>query len=103
MQFSPLKYVTIIIEEILKDQIQEEGMALGATGYSTLEVQGLGSRGARHGTMVGSNVQISFIVPEEVAEKILAHVSQKYLDNYAGIGWMSDVAVVRGERYVNQP
>ena len=60
MQLHELKHVTIIVEEILKDQIQQEGMNLGATGYSTLEIEGLGSRGARHGTGGGTNVQINF-------------------------------------------
>jgi nitrogen regulatory protein P-II 2 len=103
MELYPLKQVTIVVEEILKDQIQQEGMDLGASGYSSFELQGQGSRGMRRSSVVGNNVQISFIVPEDIAVKILTHVSRKYFDNYACIAWMTDVAAVRGERYLKKP
>ena len=103
MQLYPLKLVTIVVEEILKDQIQAEGMSLGATGYSSWEVQGQGSRGMRHSSVVGSNIRIEFIVSEEVAVKILTHVSHKYYDNYACVAWMTEIAAIRGEGYIKKP
>ena len=103
MSFTSLKRVTIIAEEILRDQIQSEGLALGASGYSSIVIQGSGSRGARHGMSGGNNAQIDFIVQETVAVKILNLVAEKYFAHYACIAWMSDVSVVHGESYLSQP
>ena len=101
MQLYPLKLVTVIVEEVLKNQIQQEGLNLGATGFSTKEVTGTGSRGTRQGNLEGSGTyQIDFIVPDDVAVKILTHVSHKYFEHYACIAWVTNVAVVRGQHYV---
>lgn len=103
MQLYPLKQVTVVVEEILKDQIQVEVLDLGATGYTTRDVVGHGSRNTRHSSVIESNVQIDFIVPEDVAVKIMTHISRKYFENYACIAWVSNVDVVRGDRFIKRP
>jgi nitrogen regulatory protein P-II 2 len=45
-------------------------------------------------------MKLEFIVPMDVAEKILTHVSRDYFEHYACIAWLSDVQVVRGQQYV---
>ena len=103
MQLYPLKLVTVIVEELLKNQIQQEGLNLGASGFSCCEMQGQGSRGMRNSSVVEGNVQISFIVSEEVAVKILTHISHKYYDNYACVAWMTDISAIHGEGYIKKP
>ena len=100
MQLQSLKLVTVVAEEILKEQLGKKGLELGATGYTTYQAQGLGSRGARTDEMGVGNVRLEFICPPAVAEAILTYVSHTFFENYACIAWMSDVSVVRGAHYV---
>jgi|SRR5579871_939885 len=104
MQLHPLKLVTIVAEQILKEQLIKKGTELGATGCTYFEAEGTGSRGARSegisSDFTGSNVRIEFICPQSVADAIMTYVSHHYFENYACIAWVSDVSVVRGERYL---
>ncbi|GDX97532.1 hypothetical protein LBMAG47_31970 [Planctomycetia bacterium] len=102
MQLYPLKLVTIVGESVIMDDIAREGLALGATGYTMSDTAGEGSRSTRNVIVTsGAKTQkVEFVVPMEVAEKILKHVSHDYFEHYACIAWLTDVQVVRGENYV---
>ena len=102
MQLYPLKLVTVVGETVIMDDIAKEGLKLGATGYTLSEVIGQGSRSARNVIVTGSSktMKVEFVVPMNVAEKILKHVSDHYFEHYACIAWLSDVQVLRGERYI---
>ena len=102
MQLYPLKLITIVTEEVLKDQMIHKAQELGATGYTVYECQGKGVRGTRHDSVSGANVRIELVCPESVAVAILTTVSHDYFEHYACIAWISDVAVVRGARYVGK-
>lgn len=99
MQLYPLKLVTIIAEDVLGQQLQDAIVSFGSTGYSTSPARGVGGRGTRKSDIHGSNIRIETVCPESVANKILAHIEQRYFKNYACIVWVSDIGVVRGERY----
>ena len=99
MQLHGLKLVTVVAEALLRDKICEEGLQLGATGYTVVEAIGSGARGVRRDSIDGENVQIQFVCPVPVADKILTHVSHTYFENYAVIAWVTDVWVVRGRHY----
>jgi len=102
MQLYPLKLVTVVGETVIMDDIAKEGVELGATGYTLSEVIGQGARGARNVIITGASktMKAEFVVPKDVAEKILTHVSHTYFEHYACIAWLSDVQVVRGQAYV---
>ena len=102
MQLYPLKLVTVVGETVIMDDIAEQGIKLGATGYTLTEVVGHGSRSARNVVVTGDakTTKVEFVVPMHVAEKILTHVSHEYFEHYACIAWLSDVQVVRGQQYV---
>jgi nitrogen regulatory protein P-II 2 len=102
MQLYPLKLVTVVGETVIMDDIAQDGVRLGATGYTLSEVAGQGSRGARAEIITGAakTMKCEFVVPMDVAEKILRHVSHDYFEHYACIAWLSDVQVVRGQAYV---
>jgi len=105
MQLYPLKLVTVVGESVIMEDIAEEGIKLGATGYTMAEVIGHGSRSARNvGSTAGGakTLKIEFVVPSDVAVKILTHVSHEYFEHYAVIAWLSDVSVVRGEQYTHK-
>ena len=102
MQLYPLKLVSVVGESVIMDDIAEEGMKLGATGYTMTEVNGHGSRSARNvaSTTGARTMKVEFVVPADVAVRILTHISHQYFDDYAVIAWLSDVQVVRGQQYV---
>jgi len=105
MQLYPLKLVTVVGESVIMEDIAEEGIKLGATGYTMAEVIGHGSRSARNvGSTAGGakTLKIEFVVPSNVAVEILTHVSHEYFEHYAIIAWLSDVSVVRGEQYTRK-
>ena len=105
MQLYPLKLVTVVGEAVIMEDIAELGLKLGATGYTMSDVTGHGSRSARNvGTATGEKtIKVEFVVPTEVATKILEEVSHEYFEHYAIIAWLSDVSVMRGEQYTHKP
>jgi len=104
MQLYPLKLVTIVGETLIMDEIAEEGLKLGATGYSLCDVVGRGARSARNVSFAGEakTRKLEFVVSADVAVAILTYVSHNYFEHYACIAWESDVSVVRGEQYVGK-
>jgi hypothetical protein len=101
MQLHPLKHVVIVTEQVLKDQIVQKALELGAAGCTFQDAQGVGSRGARRDGVTGENTRLDIICDATVAEEILTFVSHEYFENYACIAWVADVAVVRGARYAS--
>jgi len=101
MQLYPLKLVVVVGESVIMEDIAKRGMKLGASGYSITDVVGQGSRSARNVMMTdgAKTKKVEFIVPMDVAEKILTQVSQEYFENYACVAWLSDVQVMRGQEY----
>jgi len=95
----PFKLVTIIAEPVLEQRITQELRQLGATGFTVVEGRGEGSRGLHAAEVPGSDVRIETIVPPEVADRIVTHLARHYFGNYEVIAYLSDVAVVRGEKY----
>jgi hypothetical protein len=100
MQLHPLKLVTVVTEKVLRDQIVQKILELGATGCTHADVLGTGSRGARRDDVFGGNVRIDVICSQSVAEAILTFVSHNFFERYACIAWVTDASVVRGARYV---
>lgn len=94
-----LKLITIVTEAVLETKLLREILDLGATGYTLTKAHGQGSRGTRAGELEG-NIKIETLVGPEVADLILAHVATHYFEHYAVVAYVTDTAVVRGEKYV---
>ncbi|MCA1788846.1 MAG: hypothetical protein LC667_03005 [Thioalkalivibrio sp.] len=99
-QLHPLKLVTIVAETVLRDRITRRLLECGATGFTVTESNGRGSRGIRTGDVPGEGVRIESLVTAGVAARILEEVANSYFTDYAVIAWVSEVQVVRGEKYV---
>jgi hypothetical protein len=96
----PLKLLVVVAEEAVAPKIVEDIKRLGASGYTMVDAHGEGSRGKRMGRVGETNARIESVVSAEVAERILARLAEQYFPRYAVIAWTSDVAVVRGDKYV---
>ncbi|MGB0696161.1 MAG: P-II family nitrogen regulator [Rhodospirillaceae bacterium] len=98
-----LKLVTLVAESLLEKRLLEEMRQAGASGYTTSPAHGEGSRDLRTGLLEEGNVRIEVIVTEEVAEKIMARMESAYFPYYAVICWLTDVSVVRADKYAGSP
>ncbi len=99
MHTHSFKLVTIIAEPVLEPRITTELRRLGATGFTVVEGRGQGSRALHAAEIPGINVRIETIVPPDVAERIVEYISKQYFADYEVIAYLSDVQVVRGEKY----
>lgn len=100
MNTVPLKKVTIIAEAVLEPRLVQELRALGVTGYTVSGAHGEGSRGVRASEWEGDNVMVETLVGARTADRILEHVAQEYFEHYAVIAYVTDVQVVRGDKYL---
>ena len=101
MDTVPLKLVTIVAETVLEERLTRELMELGSTGFTVTESRGRGSRGLRTGDIPGASVRIEAVVEADVADDLITHLSGRYFTDYAVIAWVSDVDVVRGDKYTH--
>lgn len=99
MNTQMMKRVTVIAEAVVAERIQEDMLRLGASGYTTTEADGRGSRGVRASDWEGKNVKIESVVRTEVCGKILECLAQEYFKHFAVIAYAHDVEVVRGDKY----
>ena len=96
---TPMKLVTIVTEGLLKDQMTDLLKRHKTTGYTMSRVQGEGSRGVHASEWEGPSYKIVSIVSPETADEILDEISEKYFDDYAVVAWLTDISVLRGEKF----
>lgn len=94
------KLLTMVTEAVLETMIVRDIERLGAHGYTITDARGKGSRGVRNaGWETSANIRIEVVCDAETAEAIAAHVKRKYYDDYAMILLVSDVEVLRPEKF----
>ncbi len=99
MKTRRLTLVTVVAEAVLEQQLIQLVKAEGATGFTVTAAHGEGSRALRTGMEEG-NVRLEVVVSEEVGDAIVTCLAERYFTNYAVIAWLTDVSVVRGDKYV---
>jgi hypothetical protein len=94
------KLVTIVTEAALERRLVDDLKRLGAHGYTISDARGEGSRGVRNaGWEASSNIRIEVICDETTAEAIAGHLKAAYYANYAMILYLSDVGVLRPQKF----
>lgn len=94
------KLLTIITEAALENVLVKDLERLGARGYTITDVRGNGRRGMRDGAWgESSNIRIEVVCEATVADAISAHLHARYYDNYGMVLFISDVAVLRPEKF----
>lgn len=74
-------------------------MALGAKGYTVTDAHGTGPRNQRNGDLEGGNIKIEIVTDSKTVEKIVEKLQADYFPHYALSCWVSDVEILREERY----
>lgn len=94
------KLLTIVTEAALETHLTRDLDKLGAPGYTITNARGRGQRGVRQATWESdSNIRVEIICDDATAEKITRHLREHYYDNYAMILTLSDVEVLRPEKF----
>lgn len=94
------KLLTIVTEAALEGLLAEDIERLGAHGYTVTDARGKGQHGRRNAAWdVSSNIRVEVVCDEETARAIADHLRRHYYDNYAMILTMSDVEVLRPEKF----
>lgn len=99
MMLKKRKLVTIVIETSIAHRLEDDLLESGAKGFTSSLAHGAGPRNSRSSDIEGGNVRIETVVSEEVLEAILEKLKTNYFPHYAISCWVSDVEVVRDERY----
>jgi nitrogen regulatory protein PII len=96
----PRKLVTIVAESALEGRIVEELSKFAVSGYTITDARGTGSRGRRAGdTSDTGNIRCEVVCKEGVAEALVEQLLDEYGRDYALVAYLSDVTVVRADKF----
>jgi nitrogen regulatory protein P-II 2 len=93
------KLITLVAEAGLENRLVQMVQDQGARGYTVSTAHGEGPRGGRASDISGGNIRIETVVTREAADKILEVLEKDYFPHYAVTCWLSDVEIVREDRY----
>jgi len=94
------KLLTIVTEAAIESLLTRDLERLGAQGYTVSEARGKGSRGVRNADWDASrNVRIEVVCDASTADRIAAHLQARYYDDYGMILFVSDITVLRAEKF----
>lgn len=94
------KLLTVVTESALESRMRRDLQRLGASGYTITDARGKGHRGVRDaGWDASGNIRVEVVCDEPTARRIAAHLQQTYYDDYAMILLLSDVEVMRPEKF----
>lgn len=97
----PCKLVVIIAEAALENALATDVMRLGAHGYTVCDVRGQGSHGPRRGNWgADQSIQMEILCDAATSLAITKHVEEVYFKNYAMVVFVSDVGVLRPQKFV---
>ena len=94
------KLLTVITESALENVLTKDLERLGALGYTITDARGKGHRGVRDAVWGdSSNIRIEIVCDAKTAEAIAAHLQAHYYENYGMILFVTDVSVLRPEKF----
>jgi nitrogen regulatory protein PII len=100
MKLYPVKLLTITCEILAQKNIIEILKKHEITGYTTYEVDGNGARGIRgQGFKNEKNVKVEIILRDEKLQDVVEEISRTLFANFAIVLYVSDVSVVRTEKF----
>lgn len=100
MKLYDVKLLTITCEILAQKNIIEILKKHEITGYTSYEVDGNGARGLRgQGLQTEKNVKVEVIMREEKMSDVIEEISRTLFANFAIVLYVSDVGVVRIEKF----
>jgi len=100
MKLYTVKLLTITCEILAQKNIIEILKKHEISGYTIYEVDGNGSRGLRgQGLKNEKNVKVEVIMQEEKLQDVVEEISRTLFANFALVLYVSDVGVIRTEKF----
>ena len=93
------KLITIVAEASLEKRLIKLITEQGAKGFTVLTGHGQGPKNQRVADLEGGNVIIETVIPQELVDGIVKNLERDYFPNYACAVWVSNVEVLRADRY----
>lgn len=92
--------LTVISEAALEKKLVADLDQLGAPGWTISDARGRGHHGARNADWgTEGNIRVEIICARELAERIVSHLQQRYYADFAMVCYLSQVEVLRPERF----
>ena len=92
--------LTVITEATIEQALLREFDRLGVRGYTVWDARGRGNRGMRDGSWEESaNIRIEMVCPRAQAEAVLGYLQARYYADYAMVGFLQDVEVLRPGKF----
>lgn len=92
--------LTVVTESLIENALLADLEKLGVRGYTVSDARGRGHRGVRDANWDEvANIRIEMVCARPLAESVLAHLQARYYANYAMVAWLSDVEVLRPEKF----
>jgi lysyl-tRNA synthetase class I len=100
MQSYPRTLLTVVTEAALEATLVRDLDRLNAHGYTITDARGKGGRGVRDaGWEPSGNIHIEVICDADTADAIAMHLQEHYYADYAMIVFLSDVRVLRPQKF----
>ena len=94
------RLLTIYTEAALESHLITDLERHGAAGYTITNARGKGSRGVRTSSWdANSNIRIEVICDSRLARSFMAYLEETYYDNYAMVVYLSDIEVLRPNKF----
>ncbi|EXF23976.1 nitrogen regulatory protein P-II [Nesterenkonia sp. AN1] len=94
------KLLTVVTEAALEGTLVREIESLGAHGYTITDARGKGDHGVRDaGWEASANIRIEVVCDADTARTLATHLREHYYRNYAMILYLSEVEVLRPEKF----
>ena len=100
MKLYNVKLLTITCEILAQKNVIDILKNHNITGYTTYEVEGNGEKGLRgQGIQAEKNIKVEIIMREEKLSAVVEDISRTLFPDFAIILYVSDVGVVRTEKF----
>ena len=100
MELTARKLLTIVTEAALEATLITDIETLGAHGYTITDARGKGSHGRRDAAWLPqANIRIEVLCDTDTALAICSALRERYYDNYSMVMYVSDVDVLRPEKF----
>ncbi len=101
MKLYNVKLLTVTCEILAQKNVIDILTKHNITGYTTYEVDGNGTKGLRgQGLKNEKNVKVEVIMQEEKLQDIVEEIARTLFTNFAVVLYVSDVGVLRTEKFV---
>ncbi|MDH4050068.1 MAG: transcriptional regulator [Rubrivivax sp.] len=92
--------LVIVAEAALEKALVRDACALGAQGWTVVDVRGAGREGVREGAWEADRtIELKLICDEAVADAIAEQVMARYAADYSVSLTFSEVRVLRPDRF----